>query len=165
MNGSDILLKLKEWKEKILFGIILLATLMVSVKAKPFSGSVRDINTETRQAAIQAAGADTEQARRVLQLLESPAEINPEPPDQAQVLRPFFDERDEYRTVRPSAWSLTQTTYTRLPPIELEMPGMTGLPDFDAPAGPRPLTSHLSGFIPRDPRPVSLGEEEGPAFD
>jgi hypothetical protein len=166
MNANDILLKLSEWKEKILLGIVLIATLMISMKASPLSsGGIVNIDAETRQAAIQAAGATPEQAERALNQLERPTEITPTPPDQAQINRPYFDERDVYRSGRQSAWSLTQATYTSLPPIELEVPGMTSLPDFDTPAGPRPELSRLTGFIPRDGRRVVLREEQAPGFE
>jgi hypothetical protein len=163
MNASDLINKLGEWKEKILLGIVLIATLFIAgthVASKPFPGRATGIDSEVRAAAISASGATTEQAERVLRLLENPSDITPTPVNTARVNLPFYDERDVYVRERPSGWTLTQASYLSLPPIELELPGMTALADFDTPAGPRPDLSRLTGFVPRDGRRVVLSEDD-----
>lgn len=163
--------RLAEWKEKILFGVILIVTLLIAFKAQPrplppdVGGGVADIDTEVRAAARAAAGIDDRTAEQVLRLLENPTEITPTTADPDEISRPFYDELDVYRPPGSSAWSLTVEQYEGLPPIRLEAPGFTRITDFDVPAGPRPALDRVDGFVPRDRRPVSLSQEEGSEFE
>ncbi len=164
MKLEDILARLQEWKEKILFGVVLLATVLISLSAKPLGGGVVDIDAEEMSAAIQASGAEQAIADRALRQLESPPEVTPTQPEAAEINRPFFDARDVYVQGRASAWSLTVTSYQGLPPIKLETPGFSTMHDFDVPAGPRPAAEKLGGFIPRDNRRVELTVQETSEF-
>jgi hypothetical protein len=156
---------LSEWKERILFAVVLLATLMIALKARP-AGSVSEVDHEQRMAAVSAAGIDSAAATRALNLLESPPEITPTVPDAAQINRPFFDELARFQPPASSAWSLTVEQYQSLPPISLQAPGFPALMDFDTPAGPRPELARVNGLIPRDARDVVLRQqEEGREFE
>lgn len=157
---EDIRNKLAEWKEKILFGIVVLTTLMVVTKAEPMGGGVSDIDAEVRVAAIKAAGIDQETASMVLTKLENPGEFTPSRPDDEVINSVFFGERAEYRRSGPSAYMLSGEEYQGLPPLQLTVPGFPSLPDYDIPAGPRPLLSRVDRALPRDNRPVDLTGEE-----
>lgn len=154
---------LDEWKEKILFGIVLLATIGIAMKARPLGGGLVDVDAEVRAASITAAGADQQTAERALRQLEKPGEITPTRPDPRDINKPFYDDAHVYAPTRASAWSLTQSTYEGLPPIQLSTPGFSGLDDFDVPAGMRPSLAALRAWIPRDNRRVDLRTEESAA--
>lgn len=168
---DEIKRRLGEWKEKILFGVILIATLMIALKARPWplppdvGGGVAEIQTEVRQSARAAAGIDERTAEQVQRLLVNPTEIAPTVADPDDINRPFYDELDVYRPPGSSAWSLSVEAYESLPPIRLETPGFTRIEDFDVAAGPRPALSRVEGIIPRDRRPVTLHQEEGSEFE
>jgi hypothetical protein len=166
MTLDDVLNRLGEWKERILFGVVLLITVLISLNAEPLGGGVADIDSEVRAASATAAGASSEITERAIRLLERPAEITPTAPSQDDINRPFYDERDVFvRGGRASAWSLTVQEYRSLPPITLDAPGFAQLHDFDAPAGLRPTLSRLDGYIPRDTRRVELKAEERSEFE
>jgi hypothetical protein len=164
MNVDDILRKLGEWKEKILFAIVLIATVLISLNAEPLGGQVADIDAEVRAASIAAAGANQADAERAIRLLEKPVEITPTQPETSDINRPFYDERDTFVQGKPSAWSLTAEQYRSLPPIRLEAPGFAPMRDFDTPAGWRPALSKMDGFIPRDTRRIELKVSEKDEF-
>lgn len=153
---ENIMNRLAEWKEKILFGIVLLVTLTIVLKAEPFGGGVADIDAEARTSAITAAGIDQATAQKVLSRLENPGEYTPGKPEEAVINRPFFSERDAFEPSGPSAWMLTQESYESLPPLQLTVPGFSELPDYDIAAGPRPELALTRGLVPRDNRPVNL---------
>ncbi len=157
---EDILNKLAEWKEKILFGVVVLATLLVVTKAEPLGGGVADIDAEVRSSAITAAGVDQNTANKVLTRLENPGEFTPSRPDEQDINSVFFGERAEYRRARPPAYMLTGEEFENLPPLQLTVPHFSALPDYDIPAGPRPALSKLDRAISRDTRPVDLTGDE-----
>ncbi|MCC7507915.1 MAG: hypothetical protein IT464_00900 [Planctomycetes bacterium] len=147
---------LEEWKEKILFGIVLIATILIALKARPLGGGISDIDAEVRAGTMSTAQADPTVAEKALRLLEKPTEITPTQPDAKDINRPFFDDRDIYSPPKASAWSLTQETYEGLPPLELQAPGFSAMHDFDVAAGARPSLSRVAAYVPRDNRRVEL---------
>ena len=134
-------------------------------------GVIRDVRVhrlieEHPLGSAAAAGASSDVAERAIRLLERPTEITPTAPSQADINRPFYDERNVFvQGSKGSAWSLTVEEYRSLPPISLDAPGFTQLQDFDAPAGLRPALSRIDGFIPRDTRRVELKAEERGEFE
>jgi hypothetical protein len=162
---DQILTRLAAWKEKILFGVVLLATLLIVMKARPFGAGIVDIDSEQRQAAINASGVDQAVAEKVLTRLDKPGEWTPVQVDALRIDRPFYDDAQSYKPTRPTAWSLSQESYETLPPLKLSAPGFSPLPDYDMPAGPRPELSKAGGFVPRDRRPVVLTKVETGEFD
>ena len=164
---DQILHRLDEWKEKILFVLVLLVTLAIVLKARPFGGGIVDIDSEQRQVQIQSAGIDQAQAEKVLTKLERPPEWTPTQLDGLRVERPFFDEDDGFMPPanKGSSWSLSQATYENLPPLRLSVPGYSALPDYDMPAGPHPSLAAANGSVPRDTRPVELTQPETSEFD
>jgi hypothetical protein len=158
---------LAEWKEKILFGIVVLVTLAILFKAEPFGGGIADIDQEQRNAAIKAAGFDQMKAADVMTKLENPPDWSPPRLEDIQVERPFYDSFDSFRPAsgKGSAWSLSQDTYEQLPPLQLTMPGYSGMPDYDVPAGPHPVLARAGGMVPRDTREVNLAVDESSEFD
>jgi hypothetical protein len=162
---DQILNRLSEWKEKILFGVVVIATLLIVMKARPLGGGIVDIDSEQRQAAITAAKIDQAQAEKVLVKLEKPGEWTPVQLDSLRIDRPFYDDAQKYRTTRPTGWSLSQETFETLPPLKLSTPGFTPLNDYDMPAGPHPDLSVAGGLVPRDKRPVTLSKVETGEFD
>ena len=162
---DQILNRLAEWKEKILFGVVVLATLLIVLKAEPFGGGIVDIDSDQRQAAIRASGVDQAQAEKVLKRLESPGEWTPVQVDSLRIDRPFFDDAQKYKPTKPSGWSLSQESFETLPPLKLSTPGFSALNDYDMPAGPRPELSMAGGYVPRDKRPVTLSRVDTPEFD
>ncbi|MEZ5993320.1 MAG: hypothetical protein R3E76_13360 [Planctomycetota bacterium] len=168
MSTDLILQKLAEWKEKILFAIVVLATLPILFTGLgvAFGESISDIDAEQRQNAIQASGVEQAVAVKVLEKLEKPGDFNPVQLDSLVVDKPFYDDGQRFTpTGNGSGWSLSQETYDSLPPLQLTVPGYSGLPDFDLPAGPHPDLSTAGAYIPRDPRRVSLTTEESSEFD
>ncbi|MCZ7607346.1 MAG: hypothetical protein M5U25_15005 [Planctomycetota bacterium] len=162
---DQVLNRLSEWKEKILFGVVVLATLAIVMKARPIGGGIVDIDAEQRQAAISAAGIDQAQAEKVLTKLEKPGEWTPVQLDNLRVERPFYEEDDRFKAAKPTGWSLSQESYESLPPVQLSVPGFNSLPDYDMPAGPRPSLARAQAHVPRDERPVTLTRESSPEFD
>lgn len=161
---EQILAKLSEWKEKILFVIVLIACVFVAMHARPLGGGIADIDAAEMDAAIKQSGIDAQQATYTLTRLQRPPEVPPSELDLAAINRPFFDERDVYTPAKASAWQLAQQEYKTLPPLELSSPGFQGMPDFDVPAGPLPGVSALRGYIPRDTRPVSISDINSSEF-
>ncbi|MCA8912037.1 MAG: hypothetical protein KDB82_10050 [Planctomycetes bacterium] len=161
--------RLKEWKEKILFAIVLLVTIPILLTGlkTTFGESISDIDAAQRQASIQASGVEQAQAIKVLEKLEKPSDFNPVQLDNLRVDKPFYDDGQKFKVPegKGSGWSLSQETYDRLPPLQLSVPGYSNLPDYDLPAGPHPDLSHAGGYIPRDPRGVSLTTETSSEFD
>jgi hypothetical protein len=162
---DKILNLLAEWKEKILFGVVVIATLLIVLKARPFGGGIVDIDSQTRQAAITASGVDQAQAEKVLTKLEKPGEWTPVQLDSLRIDRPFYDDAQSFKPTRASGWSLSQETYETLPPLKLSTPGYAGMNDYDMPAGPRPSLNIAGGYVPRDNRPVALSKVETGEFD
>ncbi len=155
---DEILKKLADWKEKILFGIVVIACGFVAMNARPLGGGISDIDATEREAAIKRSGIEAQMATYTLTRLEKPPEVPPTEIDMAQVNRPFFDEADRYSPPKGSAWQLAQQEYKTLPPLEMSSPGFTTMPDFDLPAGPTPALRALRGYVPRDTRTVSLAD-------
>lgn len=162
---DQVINRLSEWKEKILFGVVVLATLLIVLKARPIGGSIVDIDAEQRKAAISAAGIDQAQAEKVITKLEKPPEWTPVQLDSLRVERPFYEAEDDFKANKPTGWSLSQETYESLPPVQLSLPGFSSLPDYDMPAGLRPGLSQAQAYVPRDERPVSLTRETSSEFD
>lgn len=164
---DQILEKLAAWKEKILFGVVVLATLAIVMKARPFGGGVSDIDAEVRQTSIQASGIEQPLAVKVLERLEKPGDFSPVQLEKLRVDRPFFDDGHKFQPAsdKGSSWSISQEAYETLDPLKLDMPGYSALPDFDLPAGPHPDLTNAGGYIPRDPRQVNLTNEETTEFD
>ncbi|MBZ0135450.1 MAG: hypothetical protein K8I27_03625 [Planctomycetes bacterium] len=158
---------LNEWKEKILFGVVVLATLAIVMKADPMGGGIADIDQEENNAAILAANLDQMKANDVRKKLDDPPEWTPPKLEDIQIERPFYDAFDKFKAPpgKGSGWSLSQDTYEQLPPLQLTMPGYSPLPDYDLPAGPAPTLSKAGGYVPRDTRDVSLTVEETSEFD
>lgn len=157
---------LADWKEKILFGIVVIATLVVVGKVQ-LSAGIADIDQQEESAARDAAGLDAMKAQDVKTRLNDPPEWTPPKVEDIEVDRPFYDSFDRFKAPpnKGSAWSLAQETYEQLPPLQLTMPGYSSLPDFELPAGPAPALSRAGGFVPRDTRDVSLTVEESSEFD
>ena len=155
---NPILTKLAEWKEKILFGIVVIACGFVAMNARPLGGGIADIDAAEREAAIKRSGIEAQMATYTLTRLEKPPEVPPTEVDMKLVNRPFFDEADRYTQPKASAWQLAQQEYKTLPPLEMSSPGFTTMPDFDLPAGPTPALRALRGYVPRDNRNVSLAD-------
>lgn len=164
---DQLIQRLNEWKEKILFVLVLLVTLAIVLKARPLGGGIVDIDSEQRQAQIEAAGIDQAQAEKVLTKLEKPPSWDPVQLDSLRIERPFYEEGDDFTPSanKGSSWSLSQATYENLPPLQLSVPGYGALPDYDMPAGPRPSLKIANGSVPRDDRPVGLTEPETSEFD
>jgi hypothetical protein len=162
-----ILKLLAEWKEKILFGVVLLATLPIVITAAPaaLGGGIVDIDSDQRQAAIVAARIDQAQAEKVLTRLEKPGEWTPVQLDSLRIDRPFYDDAQLFKATKPTGWSLSQETYETLPPLKLSTPGYTAFHDYDMPAGPHPALRMAGGHVPRDRRPVVLTKIDAPEFD
>lgn len=157
---------LAEWKEKILFCIVVLATLGVVMKIE-FSGGIADIDQQEETAAREASGLDPMKAQDVKTKLNDPPDWTPPKVEDIEIDRPFFEAYDKYSTPpnKGSAWSLSQESFEQLPPLQLTMPGYSSLPDYDLPAGPTPALSKAGGFVPRDTRDVSLTTEDTSEFD
>ena len=67
---NDILKKLADNKEKLLFGFVVLVALSVALKAPWGGAGVSEINNEQRDAAITAAGYDRTKAEQVLKQVQ-----------------------------------------------------------------------------------------------
>lgn len=166
MNKDVIIAKLSAWKEKILFGVIVLATLAVAMKGRPLSSEVVvDTDSQQREAAIKKANIERDKANQAVDTLREPPDWSPVQVDGVRVDRPFFDDEDIYTPTRASAWRLSQATYESLPPLTLSPPGFIALPDYDLPAGPHPEFADAGGYIPRDARPVTLTAPGSSEFD
>jgi hypothetical protein len=157
---QGILLRLDHWKERLLFGLVALLTLLTAVSARPISGRVDDIHAEIRLGRARASGLEQETIARALTLLDRPVEISPTPLDVNRVEALYYDERDVYLRTRPSAWVLSRQSYEPMPAISLALPGLTGAADFDMPAGPRPEPRLWQGLVPRETRLVRLSPPE-----
>jgi len=163
---DQVLNMLAEWKEKILFGIVVLATLGIVMKTQ-FTGGIADIDQEQEQAAREASGLEAMKAQDVKTKLNDPPDWTPPRVEDIEVERPFYDSFDKFVSPsgKGSAWSLSQESFEQLPPLQLNMPGYSSLPDYDLAAGPTPALSKAGGFVPRDTREVSLTIEETSEFD
>ncbi|MBK9974530.1 MAG: hypothetical protein IPP14_07130 [Planctomycetes bacterium] len=166
MDADAILRRLSEWKEKILFGGVLLASLFVARNASPFGSGVDTIDREARQSALSAAGVDEGVGMRALERLQKPPDVSPTPPEPKDITRLFYDERDTFASPpgKGSGWVRGQENFERLPPVQLSVPGFPALTDFDLPAGPMPGLSRARGMVPRDPRKVALSDTETGEF-
>lgn len=164
MDTEAIIRKLSEWKEKILFGCVLLAALYVARNATVLGSRIDDIDKEARQAAIGAAGVDDATGMRALERLQKPPDISPTPADPKEIVSLFYDERDGFKPPKGSGWMLGQENFERLPPLAISVPGYPGLTDFDLPAGPMRDLSRTRGNVPRDGRTVALSDTDTSEF-
>lgn len=155
---NPILTKLADWKEKILFGIVVIACGFVAMNARPFGGGIADIDEAESDAAIKRSGIDPKVASSTLTWLATPPEVPATEVDAKLMDLPFFDAANTYEAPTASAWQLAQQEYKTLPPLEMSSPGFTTMPDFDLPAGPTPALRALRGYVPRDTRTVSLAD-------
>lgn len=155
---NEILNKLADWKEKILFGIVVIACGFVAMNARPLGGGIADIDEAEIDAAIKRSGIDPKQATNTLELLKHPPEAKSIEVDAKLLDQPFFSKDNSYSAPKGSAWQLAQQEYKTLPPLEMSSPGFTTMPDFDLPAGPTPALRALRGYVPRDTRTVSLAD-------
>ncbi|MCC6465489.1 MAG: hypothetical protein IT463_09145 [Planctomycetes bacterium] len=162
---DKVLQILSENKEKILFGGVLLATLLVALKASPLGAGIPAIEAEVRATSLQASGVNEAVANKAAERLVKPVDISPTPPDPKQISALFFDERDLFKPTKSNAWMLGQETFERLPPIQLALPGFPLLTDFDLPSGPGPGISRARGVVPRDTRVVSLADADTGEFN
>jgi len=162
-----VVMILSEWKERILFGIVVLVCLplLFSGVSTILGQSVVDIDAEQRQAAVTASQIEQPLAEKAIERLEHPPEASPLQIDTLKIDRPYFDDAQKYTPGRASGWSLSQETYENLPPLRLTTPGFAPMLDYDMPAGPRPALSAAEGYVPRDNRPVSLTKVETGEFD
>jgi len=164
LDTDTIVRKLSEWKEKILFGCVALAALFVARNATLTGSGVDNIDRDTRQSAMTAAGVDDATGMRALERLQKPPDISPTPADPAEINMLFYDERDGFKPTKGSAWMLGQENFERLPPLSILVPGYPTLTDFDLPAGPMPDLPRSRGAIPRDARKVSLSDTNTSEF-
>jgi hypothetical protein len=164
LDAETILRKLSDWKEKILFGCVLLAALYVARNANVLGGGIEEIDREARQAALAASGVEEATGMRALDRLKKPPDISPTPADPAEINRLFYDERHGFRSGKGSGWMLGQENFERLPPLPISVPPYPTLTDFDVPAGPLPDLSRARGITPRDVRPVTLSDTTASEF-
>ena len=99
VDKDVIIRKLSEWKEKILFGCVLLAALYVARNATVLGGGIDVIDREARTSAMSGAGVDETTGMRALDRLQKPPDISPTPPDPAEINSLFYDERDDLNTI------------------------------------------------------------------
>lgn len=162
---EKVLLILSANKEKILFGCVLLATLLVALKASPLGAGIPAIEAEVRATTLQASGVNEALANKAAERLSKPGDMSPTPPDPKQISALFFDERDLFKPTKSNGWMLGQESFERLPPIQLALPAFPLLTDFDLPSGPGPAISRARGVVPRDTRAVALADTDTGEFD
>ncbi|MBP9891019.1 MAG: hypothetical protein KBG84_03880 [Planctomycetes bacterium] len=160
---NDILKKLEENKEKLLFGFIVLMAVMIALKT-PWSGAgTQEINIKARDAAITAFG-DRIRAEQILKDVKSPEPPKSLPLDETGIARRFYDDRARFVPPKSSAFVRGSESLERLPAISLSFPGFPALPDFRLIAGPSPDAARASNYVPRDERPVELTRKETSEF-
>lgn len=156
--------KLSEWKEKILFGAVLLLTASVATNASPLGGGIERIDAEARQAALVKTEVDEGRAMSARDALVKPPDVSPTPVKAEDVTALFFHERSAFSPSKSSGWMLGQESFEKLPPLPLVVPGISPLTDFDLPAGPMPALDRARGMVPRDGRAVVLTTPETSEF-
>lgn len=168
LDLDTVLRKLSDWKEKILFGAVLLLTLNVARGSSPLGGGVDRIEAEARQAALTRAEVEETTGMKALDTLVNPPDVSPTLVKEDEIIGLFFDERNVFPASaekrKPSGWMLGQDNFERLPPLPLIVPGMPALADFDLPAGPVPELPRARGMVPRDNRGVVLTVPENREF-
>ena len=162
---NDILQKLADNKEKLLFGFVVLVALSVALKAPWGGAGVSEINNEQRDAAITAAGYDRAKADQVLKQVKSPEPPKSLPLDPKLILRRFYDDRAAFSPTRSSAFVRGSESLERLPALSISFPGFPLLPDFELIAGPSPDAGRTTNYVPRDVRPVVLTRPENSEFN
>ncbi|MHC4840899.1 MAG: hypothetical protein ACYTDT_08095 [Planctomycetota bacterium] len=161
---DNVLKLLGDWKERILFVIVVLLALLIVTKAQWLGHGIDDVYSEEYTGSINSTGIEGSVGGDAIKLLENPPDVAPEPPDPADVDKIHFNERSKYILKGSSGWMLSQDDYAELPPLSLLLPTHTEFADFDAPAGLSPAYSRLRGIVPRDTRPVSLSESAASEF-
>jgi hypothetical protein len=171
LDLDTVVRKLSDWKEKILFVVVVLLTANVATNASPLGGGIDRIEAEARQDALSKAKIEEGMAQKVREKLIAPGDVSPTRVDseefQKEVLSLFYDERDVFPRAgkrKPSGWMLGQDNFEKLPPLPLVVPGTAPLADFDLPAGPVPELSRARGMVPRDPRTVILAAPDTSEF-
>lgn len=160
---NDILNKLAENKEKILFAFVALVAVMIALAAPWGGAGVAEINSKAREAAIAAFG-DRSRAEQILKDVKQPDPPKTLPIDEKAVLARFYDDRARFSPSKPSAFIRSSESLERLPPISLSFPGFPPMPDFRLVAGPNPDVAKAGAYIPRDPRPVELVRKDTSEF-
>lgn len=160
---NDILNKLAENKEKLLFGFVALMALMIALKAPWGGAGVNDINSKAREAAVTAFG-DRTRAEQILKDVKTPEPPKSIPLNDNAIFSRFYDDRARFAPTRSSAFVRGSESLERLPPISLSFPGFPSLPDYRIIAGPSPDAARSSSYVPRDTRPVELTRKETSEF-
>lgn len=155
---------LGEWKERILFVIVVLLALMIVTKAQWLGDGIEDVYSEEYTGSIKAVGIDPGVADDAIKMLESPPDIAPDPPNPSEVDRIHFNERKRY-PADTGGWMLAQKQYEAADELDLDLPGYSLFADFDAPAGESPRFTRIRGVVPRDARPVKLSAESTREFE
>ncbi|MDC1142202.1 hypothetical protein OAU50_03855 [Planctomycetota bacterium] len=161
---DNILKLLGDWKERILFVIVVLLALMIVTKAQWVGHGIDDVYSEEYTGSISATGIEPSIGDSAMKQLESPPDVAPEPPNPNEVDKIHFNARSKIVLTGSSGWMLTQDDFESLPPLSLSLPNFTEFADFDSPAGPSPEFSHLRGIVKRDGRAVSLSETSASEF-
>lgn len=160
---NDILKKLEENKEKLLFGFVVLMAVMIALKTPWGGAGTQDINNKARDAAITAFG-DRGRAEQILKEVKSPEPPKSLPLDESGIARRFYDDRARFVAPKASAYVRGSESLERLPALSLSFPGFTTLPDYRLIAGPSPVAAQTSDYVPRDERPVELTRKETSEF-
>lgn len=161
---DNIIRLLGEWKERILFGIVLLLALLITTNAVWTGAGITDVYNEEYTSAIKSTGIEGELGGKAIEALKNPPDVSPKPPNPLAVDKIHYNERNAYVSTSSSGWMLIQEDFESLPPLSLPLPTYTGFADFDAPAGLSPQYSKLMGIVPRDTRSVSLAEANTSEF-
>ncbi|CAG0927209.1 hypothetical protein PLCT1_00286 [Planctomycetaceae bacterium] len=159
----DILTKLADNKEKLLFGFVVLMALLVALKAPWGGAGVSEINNNARSAAVSAYG-DSGRAEQILKEVKTPEPPKSLPLDEKGIFRRFYDDRAKYAPPKSSAYVRGTESLERLAPISLSFPGFPTLPDYQLIAGPSPDATKSNTYVPRDNRPVELTRKETSEF-
>lgn len=161
---NDIIQKLGEHKEKLLFGFVVLVALLVALKAPLGGAGVESINSTQRHGAISAAGLDQTKADQILKQVKSPEPPKSLPLDEKAIVRRFYDDRAAFKPAKGSAFVRGTESLERLPALSVSFPGFPRLPDYDLIAGPTPEAARQRAYVPRDTRPVALTRKETSEF-